>query len=95
MTHLSMSVRFTLKNPGPDHKLHSEHFTYARKEGVSLSVICSALIWDILRYYNMYIDADTLNAELDELRAALMDVRIIKERREGDTWVEMEGDDDG
>ena len=69
--HLSVSAQFSLKNPGNYRGLTGDSLSIGKKESVSFADMARVLLVHILNYYVVFTDAETLNAELDELRKSL------------------------
>ena len=69
--HLSVYAQFNLKNLGEHRGLTGDSLSIGKKEPMSFADMARVLLVHILNYYVFFADAETLNAELDELRKSL------------------------
>jgi len=81
--HLSLSVKYTLKNRDPDYRgLTGEHIAYGKDKPATFDQLVGAVAYKVLGYYARFQDADTLNAALDKLRAALTHLHVSEHQAE-------------
>ena len=70
--HLSVFAQFNLKKIEKGYRgLTGDSLSIGKKESVSFADMVRVLLVHILNYYVVFTDAETLNAELDELRKSL------------------------
>lgn len=69
--HLSVYAQFNLKDIGNYRGLLGDSLSIGKKKPVPFVDMACTLLVHILNYYCVFTDAETLNAELDELRKRL------------------------
>jgi hypothetical protein len=84
--HLSISVRFTLKQTSKEYRGPvSEHVTWARKGALSLFAMARQVLAEILDWYAIYAEAIDMAQERDKLVEWLQGIHFVEpEKGEGD-----------
>jgi hypothetical protein len=82
MPRLSISATFTLKEmPKGQPGYRGGSFNFGKSNEVPLSQMMSSVCMTILEHYLCFVDAETLNAELDQFRTAMSTVRVETQER--------------
>lgn len=78
---LSMSVGYYLKDRPKDHRgITQETVSYGKDRGAPFSRFMVLVFADVLKWYIRIAELDDLNAELEEFKRMIADVKVIEDK---------------